>query len=79
MRENADQNNPEYGQSCNFIKKETLAQLFSCEFCEISTSTFFHRTPLMAASVNELVRIDVLLTLLRRQYSQNMKVNWMGG
>ena len=25
----------------NFIKKETLAQLFSCEFYEISKSTFF--------------------------------------
>ena len=23
-------------ESCNFIKKETLAQVFSCEFCEIS-------------------------------------------
>ena len=22
-------------QACNFIKKETLVQLFSCEFCEI--------------------------------------------
>ena len=28
--------------SCNFIKKETLtlAQVFSCEFCEISKNTF---------------------------------------
>ena len=24
-----------------FIKKETLAQVFSCEFCEISKNTFF--------------------------------------
>ena len=28
-------------EACNFIKKETLAQVFSCEFCEISTNTFF--------------------------------------
>ena len=27
--------------ACNFIKKETLAQIFSCEFCEISKNTFF--------------------------------------
>ena len=27
--------------ACNFIKKETLAQVFSCEFCEISKSIFF--------------------------------------
>ena len=26
---------------CNVIKKETLAQVFSCEFCEISKNTFF--------------------------------------
>ena len=32
-------------QACNFIKKETLAQVFSCEFCEISKNTFFNKTP----------------------------------
>ena len=37
------------GGACNFIKKETLAQVFSCEFCEISKNTFFYRTPLVAA------------------------------
>ena len=28
-------------QACNFIKKETLAQVFSCGFYEISKNTFF--------------------------------------
>ena len=28
-------------EACNFIKKETLAQVFSCEFCEIFKNTFF--------------------------------------
>ena len=37
--------------ACNFIKKETLAQVFSCEFYEISKNTFFYRTPLVAAPV----------------------------
>ena len=37
-------------KACSFIKKETLAQVFSCEFCEISKNTFFYRTPLVAAS-----------------------------
>ena len=37
--------------ACNFIKKETLAQVFSCEFCEIFKNTFSYRTPLVAASV----------------------------
>ena len=36
--------------ACNFIKKETLVQVFSREFCEISRSIFFYRTPLVAAS-----------------------------
>ena len=26
-------------EACNFIQKETLAQAFSCEFCEILKST----------------------------------------
>ena len=35
--------------ACNFIKKETLAQVFSCEFCQIFKNTSFYRT-LMAVS-----------------------------
>ena len=38
--------------ACNFIKKEILAQVFSCEFCEISKNTFSYRAPPMAASEN---------------------------
>ena len=34
------QNSREY-TVCIFIKKETLAQVFSCEFCEISKNNFF--------------------------------------
>ena len=30
-----------FPQACNFIKKETMAQVFSCEFCEISKNNFF--------------------------------------
>ena len=37
-------------QACNFITKENLAQLFCCEFCEISKNTFSYRTPPVAAS-----------------------------
>ena len=36
--------------SFNFIKKETLAQVFSSEFCEISKDIFSYRIPLVAAS-----------------------------
>ena len=34
----------------NFIKKETLAQVFSYEFCEIFMNNFFYRTPPVAGS-----------------------------
>ena len=27
--------------ACHFIKKETLAEVFSCEFCKISKNIFF--------------------------------------
>ena len=33
-------NSHENTEVCDFIKKETLAQVFSCEFCEISRSIF---------------------------------------
>ena len=36
--------------ACNFINKETLEQVFSCESCEISKNPFSYRTPLVAAS-----------------------------
>ena len=38
------------GIVCNFIEKETMAQVFSCEFCQISKNTFFYRTLLLAPS-----------------------------
>ena len=38
-------------EACNFIKKETLAQMFSCEFCQISKNTFSYRIAPVAAFV----------------------------
>ena len=35
----------------SFVKKETLAQVFSCEFCEIPKNTFSYRIPPVAASI----------------------------
>ena len=37
--------------ACNFIKKQTRAQMFCCEFCKISKNIFYYRTPPVAASV----------------------------
>ena len=31
----------EWPGACNFIKRETLTQVFSCELCEISKNAFF--------------------------------------
>ena len=31
----------DFAKAFNSIKKETLAQVFSCELCEISKNTFF--------------------------------------
>ena len=39
--------------ACNFIKKETLAQVFSCEFCEIPENTFFTEHLWATASVKD--------------------------
>ena len=38
-------------EAFNFIKKETLIQVFSCEFCEISKDSFSYKTLPMATSV----------------------------
>ena len=32
------------------LRKKTLEQVLSCEFCEIYQNTFYYRTPLVAAS-----------------------------
>ena len=40
-----------FPEVCNIIKKGTLTQGFSCEFCEIYKNTFCYRTPPVATSV----------------------------
>ena len=47
----------------NFTKNEALAQVLSYEFCEISKNTFFHRTPLVAASGRRCIKMLFLKTL----------------
>ena len=41
--------------TCNYIKKETLAQVFSCEFCEASKNTFFTEHLWTTASVHKII------------------------
>ena len=45
-----------YFNKVDFIKIETLAQVISCEFYEISKNTFSYRTPPGGAS--DLVRMN---------------------
>ena len=48
-------------KACNFIKKETVAQAFSCEFWKISKDTFLYETPRVAASVCPLQETSYFL------------------
>ena len=60
------------GPRPNFIKKGTLAQVFSCEFCKISKNTFFYRTHLAGAS-------EVSFYNLKKKPQQNsvcISFNW---
>ena len=47
-------------KACNFIKKETLAQVFSGEFCKISNNTFFSQNP----SGQLFLKIEINLVLM---------------
>ena len=50
-------------EACNFIKKETLTQVFSCKFYEISKNNFSYRTFLVAATVNKIFQTAKWLLL----------------
>ena len=43
-------------QENTFFKKETLSQVFSCKFCEISKNTYSYITPQETASEINLLR-----------------------
>ena len=47
-------------EACKFIKKETRAQEFSCEFCEISKNTLFSEHLWTTASLTRSMRTFVL-------------------
>ena len=52
-------------EACNFIKKETLPRVFSCELCEIFKNTFFiehFRWLLLVVWENGLIRMLRLIT-----------------
>ena len=60
---NSQENTCARGANCNFIKKESLAQVFSCEFFEICKSTFLTEHLWATASVNKIITFEVISTL----------------
>ena len=55
-------------QDCNFIKKEPLAQVFSCEFCEMFKNIFFTEHLRTTASVKwkqQIIGRDKLSTAVK--------------
>ena len=54
-------------KACNFVKKETLAQVFSCEFCEISKNNFPYKTPLVTASALRLLGFFLFFVDIHRK------------
>ena len=66
-------------QSCNFIRNESLVQVFSSEFCEISKNIFFYGTspvadPVSFIKINHLPdrdKLEYLLTFVLLYSSEN--------
>ena len=67
-----------HAEACKFIKKETLAQVFSCEFCEISKNIFTYRTSPMAASdncnVKKKLSVYIIKQILFKLRNNNNKI-----
>ena len=57
ISKNSQKNTCAPGAACNFIKKETLVQVFSGEFCEISKNTFFIEHLRTTASYRSVVNV----------------------
>ena len=54
--------------ACKFIKKETLAHAFSCEFCELFKNTFLYRTPPMTAPDNAIFTIEPMKQINKHDF-----------
>ena len=46
------------------LKKETLANVFSCEFCEIFKKTFSYRIRLVSDSAYTMTNEDIMTNML---------------
>ena len=57
-----------------FIKKETLAQVFSCEFCEISKNTLSYGTSIKATKENLKIKSEFSTETIREAVVQRCSV-----
>ena len=69
------QNSQENVKACNFIKYETLAQVFSGEFCEIFKSSFLTQSLRMYASLRQTRESDGVQALVLSYWSPNILSN----
>ena len=67
---------------CNFIKKETLTQVFSCEICQISKNIIFTEhllatasEPLRSVSEKETVALVSQMYCLTGSFSRFMVIS----
>ena len=58
---------------CNFVKKETLAQVLSYEFCEISKNTFF--TEYLWATASAFCMHNVSFALQTSEYNKKFTIS----
>ena len=58
--------------ACSFIKKETLTEVFSCEYCKTSKNIFFNTTPLVAASLILNAPLHALIELHKKWTGENV-------
>ena len=60
-------------QACNFVKKETPAQVFSSGSCEFSKNIFSYRTPPVAAFLYACYKKNKIRNLLRWTYKHRSR------
>ena len=62
-----------FNKVAGLIEKEALAQVFSCEFCQISKNIFSYRTPPMAY-LRWLLTLEVLKIVFYSMGSPNLQL-----
>ena len=67
-------------EAYNFIEKETLAQMFSCEFCEISKNNFFTEHFWTTASISNFKHLTIALKYFYSSWAHfepcSFKASW---